>query len=59
MAELINEPLTSLCFLHDALLVVLPDTPRQLVVVHGGAVLSLAPQPGDTHGILNFEYTGT
>ena len=34
-------------FLHDALLVVVPQGPAELVVVHGGAVLLDAPAPGD------------
>lgn len=49
MAELIHEPLASLCLLHDPFLVVLPDASRQLVVVHSGPIFSLAPEPRDTH----------
>lgn len=59
MAELVDEPLTPLGFLHNSLLVVLSDAPGQLVVVHGGPVLSLSPQPGDTHWILNLEHAVT
>ena len=39
VAELINQPLTSLGLLHDPLLVVLPQRTRQLVVVHRWSVL--------------------
>lgn len=34
-----------LTFLHDSLLVVIPETSRKLVVVHGGSVLLDAPAP--------------
>ena len=46
MAELVDEPLGALRLLHDALLVVLPEGAAELVVVHGRAVLALAPQRG-------------
>lgn len=49
MTELVHEPLTPLSFLHDAFFVVLSDASRELVVVHGGTVLSLAPKSGDAH----------
>ena len=39
MAELVDQSLAPLRLLHDSLLVVLPQGPRQLVVVHGGTVL--------------------
>ena len=39
VAELVDQPLTSLRLLHDPLLVVLSQGPGQLVVVHGGTVL--------------------
>ena len=39
VAELINQPLTSLGLLHDPFLVVLPQRTRQLVVVHRWSVL--------------------
>ena len=46
MAELVDEPLGALRLLHDALLVVLPEGAAELVVVHGRAVLALAPERG-------------
>lgn len=55
MAELVNQPLRSLSLLHDAFLVVLSDRPAQFVVVHGGSVLSLAPQSGHFDRILDLE----
>lgn len=55
MAELVDQPLRPLCLLHDALLVVLPDGPAQLVVIHGRPVLPLAPEPGDSDRVFNFE----
>lgn len=39
MTELINKALRSLSFLHDPLLVVLPEGAGQLVVVHSWPVL--------------------
>ena len=39
MAELVDESLGPLRLLHDALLVVLAQRPRQLVVVHRRTVL--------------------
>ena len=39
MAELVDEALGPLRLLHDALLVVLAQRPRQLVVVHRRSVL--------------------
>ena len=39
MAELVDQSLAPLRLLHDSLLVVLSQGPRQLVVVHGGTVL--------------------
>lgn len=56
-AELVHEPLGALSFLHDALLVVLADGAAQLVVVHGGPVLALAPQPGHSHRVLDLEHS--
>ena len=44
--ELVDEPLGSVRLLHDALPVVLPDGPGQLVEVHGWPVLALAPEVG-------------
>lgn len=55
MAELVDEPLGALCLLHDALLVVLPEGAAELVVVHGGAVLALAPEGGDAVGVDDLE----
>jgi len=55
VAELINQPLTSLGLLHDPLLVVLPQRTRQLVVVHRWSVLSLSPQSGDLDRVDNLE----
>lgn len=59
MAELVDESLAPLRLLHDALLVVLPDAARQLVIVHGRPVLPLAPQPSHADGILNLEHPVT
>lgn len=59
MAELVDEPLTPLRLLHDALLVVLSDGARQLVVVHGGPVLALPPESRHAHGVLYFKYSVT
>ena len=39
MAELVDQSLAPLRLLHDSLLVVLSQGPRQLVVVHGRTVL--------------------
>lgn len=55
MAELVDQPLRPLRLLHDALLVVLPDGPAELVVVHGRPVLPLAPEPGDADRVLDLE----
>lgn len=54
-AELIDQTLRSVRLLHDSLLVVLPDRPAQLVVVHFGFVLSGSPKLGDSHRILDLE----
>lgn len=59
MTELVDESLASFCFLHDSLFVILSYASRQFVVVHRGPVLSLAPESGDAHGILNLEHTVT
>ena len=40
MTELIDQSLASLSLLHDALLVVLAERPRKLVIVHSWSVLS-------------------
>jgi len=55
VAELINQPLTSLRLLHDPFLVILPQRTRQLVVVHCWPVLSLSPQSGDLDRVDNLE----
>ena len=39
MAELVDQPLTSLRLLHDPLLVVLSQRPGKLVIVHRWSVL--------------------
>jgi len=44
MTELVDKPLTPLSLLHDSLLVILSEGPRQLVVVHGRPVLPFAPK---------------
>merc|ERR1719220_1758837 len=44
VAELVDQPLTSLRLLHDPLLVVLSQRPGKLVIVHRWSVLSLSPQ---------------
>lgn len=55
MTELVHQPLRSLCLLHDALLVVLSDGPRQLVVVHRRTVLPATPQASHNHRVLDLE----
>ena len=40
MTELIDQSLASLSLLHDALLVVLAERPRKLVIVHSWSVLN-------------------
>lgn len=55
VAELVDQPLRPLCFLHDALLVVLSERSREFVVVHGRAVLPLAPERGNSVGVDNLE----
>lgn len=39
MAELVDQTLASLCFLHNSFLVVLAKRTRELVIVHGWSVL--------------------
>lgn len=55
MAELVHQSLAALRLLHDALLVVLPDAAAELVVVHRGPVLPLAPEPRHAHRVLDLE----
>lgn len=55
MAELVYQSLAALRLLHDALLVVLPDAAAELVVVHRGPVLPLAPEPRHAHRVLDLE----
>lgn len=55
MAELVDEPLGPLRLLHYAFLVVLSYRSGELVVVHGGTVLSFAPEPRHSHGIFYLE----
>lgn len=68
MTELVHQSLAALRLLHDALLVVLSDTAAELVVVHGGPILALAPEPRHPHRVLDLKdplaavqptYTGT
>lgn len=54
-AKLVDQSLSSLCLLHDALLVVLSQRPGQLVIVHGRSVLPLAPERGNPVGVDNLE----
>lgn len=53
--ELVDQTLGDVGLADDALLVILADGAAQLVVVHGGAVLADAPQPGHLRGVLDFE----
>lgn len=53
--ELVDQALGDVGLADDALLVILADGAAQLVVVHGGAVLADAPQPGHLRGVLDFE----
>lgn len=55
MAELVHQSLAALRLLHDALLVVLPDAAAELVVIHGGTILSFAPEPRHPHRVLDLE----
>lgn len=55
MAELIDQALRALRLLHDPLLVVLANGAAQLVVVHGGPVLTLAPQARHLNRVLDLE----
>jgi len=55
VAELIDQPLTSLRLLHDPFLVVLAERSRQLVIVHRWSVLSLSPQSGDLDRVNDLE----
>lgn len=56
-AELVHQPLCLFSFLHLSLLVVLPEWPGELVVVHGGPVLTLAPQFGNPNWVHDLEDT--
>lgn len=53
--ELVDQALGDVGLADDALLVILPDGAAQLVVVHGGAVLADAPEPGHLGRVLDFE----
>ena len=55
VTELVHEALGALRLLHDALLVVLADGAAQLVVVHGGPILALAPQACHLNRVLDLE----
>jgi len=55
MTELVHQSLAALRLLHDTLLVVLPDAAAEFVVVHGGSVLPLAPEPRHAHRVLDLE----
>jgi len=54
-AELIYKPLGAFCLLHNAFLVVLAERARQLVIVHGRAVLTSAPECSHACRVHNFE----
>lgn len=56
MAELVDQSLRAFRLLHDALLVVLANGSRQLVVVHGRSILATTPQTGDAHRVLDLEH---
>lgn len=55
MTELVYQSLAALRLLHNAFLVVLPDTAAELVVVHRGPVLPFAPEPRHAHRVLDLE----
>lgn len=55
--ELVHQSLGHVGLADDALFVVLPDGAAQLVVVHGGSVLSEAPQPRHVGRVLDFKNT--
>lgn len=57
MAELVDQSLRSFRLLHDALLVVLPNGTRQLIVVHGRSILATSPQSGHAHRVLDLEHS--
>ena len=54
---MVDQPLTLLRLFHDAFLVVLAQTPAQLVVVHRRPVLPLAPERGHAVAVHNLEHT--
>jgi len=55
MAELVDKSLTPLGFLHDSLLVILTKRARELVIVHGWSILSLAPESGHLDWVNDLE----
>lgn len=55
--KLVDQALGDVGLPDDPLLVILADGSAQFVVVHGGAVLTDAPQPGHLGRVLNFEDT--
>lgn len=55
MTELVHQSLATFRLLHDALLVVLSDAAAELVVIHGGSVLPLAPESRHAHRVLDLE----
>ena len=59
MAELVDQPLRSLCLFHDPLAIILSDGSGQFVIVHGGSVLSQAPETSYANAVLNLEHATT
>lgn len=55
MTELVYQSLATLRLLHDALLVVLSDAAAELVIVHRGPILSLAPESRHAHRVFDLE----
>lgn len=56
-AELVHQPLRPFCFLHDTFFIILPYRSTEFIVVHGGPVLPLTPEPCNFDRILDFEDT--
>lgn len=57
VTELVDEPLRTFRLAHDAFFVVLPQTPRQFVVVHGRPVLAAAPQTRHRLTVFDLEHS--
>lgn len=56
VAKLVDEALGPRRLLKDPLFVVLPQGAAQLVIVHGGSILSGAPEPSQLGRVFDLEY---